>query len=60
MTLKRAMLFVGLLLILAALLVTGTSYREHGDISSEIMIASAIALGIGLGLMMLGGKKSSE
>ena len=60
MTVKRALLFAGLLLIIAALLVTGTSYQEHGNIPTEIMIASVIALGIGLGLMLFGGKKSSE
>ena len=53
------MIAAGVLLILAALLVTGTTFKEHGTIGNDIMIASVVALALGLGLMIFGGKKNS-
>lgn len=60
MTIAKALIISGILLTLAALLVTGTTYKEHGTISTDIMIAAAAALIIGIGLVIAGAKKNSK
>ncbi len=54
------MIVAGMVLVLAALLVTGTTYKEHGQVDSDIMVASVIALALGMILIIGGAKKPSE
>lgn len=60
MTLSKALIVSGIVLILAALLVTGSTYREHGAISTDVMIAAVAALVFGLGLVIAGGRQNSK
>ena len=60
MTISKALIVSGIVLILAALLVTGTTFKEHGTVSSDVMMAAIAAIVIGLGLVIAGGKQNSK
>ena len=53
---KKIQIVVGLILIFAALLVTGSTFKETEGLSTDIMIASFVALAIGVILIVRGGR----
>ena len=52
---SKTSIIIGLILIIATLVVTGTTYKDTGTISMGVAAAAGISVVVGLGLIFLGG-----
>jgi hypothetical protein len=52
---KKTIILIGLLLIVAALIVTGSTYKETGNLSNGVAMAAGIVVTAGLALVFFSG-----